>query len=294
MSWLIEEESIDRYVLDDVDASGFLYTAEQRFRRDNDNVETNNERQIENEPPIDFVSLNNNDGHILNTSVIMLDDDQESIQSGVTILPSCSSSSIASHHQQQGTINTRFDVDSSRMGSLMDESGVALSIDPYSIDSSLLTEFSNSPLISSVVSEESVNEGSVADHAADTCSCQNETSRNVMPFRSCDSINSSCSTETDEKPKRWFSRFENEKDWDEFQEKTKQLLEAVDCPLEDRDELIAQLISMEEKMFWESKTDKGTETVAVQSNVSWLLEVAALSASIVVAGLVIVRIIKGR
>jgi hypothetical protein len=281
MSWLIEDESIDRFVLDDVYISDEL-----QFERD---IRLTNEEQSESEVPVDFVSLQHHDAQLLNSSIIMLETDQDSVRSGVTILPSCSSSSLASDQNHQSTSNTNIITDSSHGVLLTNESESALSINPDSIDSSILTEFSNSPLISSVVSEEIVND---TGNRSNLTNCVD-----FMPLQSKDSmsIKSSCCSDTDGASNIWYSHFESENDWDEFREKTKQLLEAVDCPLEERDELIAQLITMEEKMFWESKMDnKQNETVATQSNVSWLLEIATLSVSVVVAGVMIVRILKGR
>jgi hypothetical protein len=304
MSWLIEEESLDRFVSGDTGIRGALRSSFPVDRNlDNDDFVTEGSGVVTTPP--EFVRLYATE--LLNASIRM-DDDQDSIRSGVTILPSCSSSSVVSPYQL--THNTHipnsneFIPRSNEFFSVLDESAEALSMSPNSIDSSLLTEFSGCCMISSVVSSEcsescSDEQVEIEDMHRDdkedsqffsnvTYECGDSVAKQRPPISS---LVENKKNET--QWKLWYNRFETEKDWDDFQEKTEQLLEALDCPIEDRDEFIAHLINMEEKMFWDS-SNEANDTVIVPSKISWLLELAALSASIAVAGVVIIRLLKGR
>jgi hypothetical protein len=164
---------------------------------------------------------------------------------------------------------------------MLDETESALSINANSIDSSILTEFSGSHLISSVNS------------------CENdESSRKEQIVMDYDETMSDAtlSQPLAEKGQEscWYNQLEIEENWEEFQDRAKQLLDAVDCPLEERDELIAQLIFMEEQMFWSSGGKKCCDATTQPYTLSWLLEVAAASAAIAFAGIVMVRFLKTR
>ena len=282
MSWLIEEESIDRFVLDDIGenliSGHFEHDVEGSDRERGQSVEND----VGNLPPMGTISLRNGTSVVLpvNSSNTIIDTDQQSIHSGITILPSCSSS-VDSHQEQVASMQ-----DSPHSVSMIDEDA-ALSLNVNSIDSSILTEFSGSHLISSVNScEISEPLGGVATD----CSVDDTTDVSVG------SLSYEYNPlENESKNTHWYNRFKSEKEWDEFQEKTKQLLDAVDCPLEERNELITQLISMEEQLFWNSNDDHVNEATMMQTpKLSWLLEVVALSASIAVAGVVIARYLKHR
>jgi hypothetical protein len=300
MSWLIDEESIDRYVLDDLRINEVTGNVEQQdLRGDEETTEWDSQQGIEIVPPIDYIMLRNNNSEQLDLSNIIIDEDQESIYSGMTIIPSCSSSSVISQPPQQSLPSQ----DSSNGAPLIDESEVALSIDPNSIDTSILTELSGIHLISSVVSYGSKDDLSDDGMNIDCCENVNCNQRSILQnhidthsVQSQESIISISSIQTSEvpMPKVWYDQFESEEDWERFHEKTNQLLDAVSCPDEERDELIAQLINMEEEIFWKVNGSGTSEVMKTPSKSSWLLEVIAVSASIAVAGMVVVRILKGR
>jgi hypothetical protein len=301
MSWLIEEESLDRVVLDDIDVN--------TVRSVTDNVVLVNTVEhctTEITPlPIDFVTVSNSD--LLYTSVAVHNDDfDESIRSGMTIIPSCSESSSLSVHlpqyqqqeqdQQQRQLSIQ-NVNTTESIQQINESDVTLlSMHPNSIDSSLLTDLSNS-MISSIVSDDHIVEYHIEDtndNYVEHCDTQLEESTPSELSTTNDIRNSNTPS------KFWYSRFETEKDWDDFQVKTKKVLEAIDCPIENHDDMITQLIHMEEYTFWESdcynnSTNNNDETtLGAPSAISWLLEVVALSASIALSGVVIFKILKGR
>ncbi len=275
MSWLIEEESIDRFVLDDI--GGNLISG--HFEHDVE--ESDRENDVGNFPPMDVITLRNGSSVVLDSSNIIIDTDQESIHSGITILPSCSSS-VNSHQEQVASMQ-----DSANIVSMIEESDAGLSLNVDSIDTSILTEFSGSHLISSVNSCESSEpiRGVATEMDVDdtTDVPVGSVSYEYYPL------------EDESKNTHWYNRFKSEEEWDEFQEKTKLLLDAVDCPTEERNELIAQLISMEEQLFWNSNDDQVNDATMMQTpKLSWLLEVVALPASIAVAGVVIARYLKSR
>jgi hypothetical protein len=298
MSWLIDEDSLDRFV------SGNAGRGEVSAVEDALDIHEANEQFPSGGAvtyPPNFVRLYSTEP--LNASSIMIDDDEDSLQSGVTILPSCSSSSIVSHFRyqrvQSNTLNPNMDASEVNM----EESAAILSINPNSIDSSLLTEFSNCPMISSVVSDE--RSGSPSDSLTDMeVVTLDDRSVDSGPSRAQESLfseavaseYSTCpdgNTKNEIQRNVWYDRFETELDWEEFRDKTNQLLDAVDCAPEDRDEMIARLINMEERMLWESNRDAG-DVMESPSKVSWFLEVAALTASVAVAGVVIIRLLRGR
>ena len=278
MSWLIQEESMDYNVLDNIEGNAMSGHIEQNLiesdREDGEVVDYESTGTMEILPPMDYITLRNISTIELGTSNIITDADQLSIQSGVTIVPSCSSSTLQ-HEQYTSRQN------SSNTVSMIDETDVALSMNANSIDSSILTEFSGSPLLSSVNSCESYE--SLPDE------------QTIMDFDET-SHDTTVNQPREERMEndRWYNHFESEEEWEKFQEKTKQLLDAVDCPTEQRDEIISQLISLEEQMFWNFDDDRPCEQATCTPNLSWLLEVAALSASIAFAGIVMVRFLKGR
>jgi hypothetical protein len=278
MSWLIEEESMDRFVLDDIGGIGRPDHFEEDGVSDREDAELIDlHDHIEILPPMDFVTLRSSTSALLEAPNIFHDADQESIHSSITILLSCSSSS-------RNTQLVPIRQDLSNSVSVIDETDASLSINANSIDSSILTEFSGTPCISSVNSFENSESLIELESVNDTT----DTTESVL------TIDMHQTREENLKNNRWYNKFESEEKWDEFQEKTKLLLDAVECPMEDRDEMIAQLISMEEQMFWNSNGDQFNEETIHPPKLSWLLEVAALSASIAVAGVVLVRLLKCR
>lgn len=285
MSWLIEEESIDRFVLDEINGNVIPDHFEEEtimtVREDGYLIGCDDHNEIL--PPMDFVTLRSSAPASSETPNIVIDDsDQESIHSGITILPSCSS--LSQNIQHVSIIQ-----DSSSIASMIDETDAVLSINPNSIDSSILTEFSGSPCISSVNSFESSE--SLVELPVETINeTTNDTAESVLTTGT--GMNQSRGEILANS--RWYNNFENEEKWDEFQEKTKLLLDAVGCPMEERDEMIAQLINMEEQMFWNSNGDQNSEEIIHPSKLSWMLDVAVLSASIAVAGVVLVRFLKCR
>jgi hypothetical protein len=278
MSWLIEEESIDRYVLDDIGGNVIPDHFVQNVVENDgegDDAMIDHVDSIEILPPMDFITLRNSSTVLLHTSDTITNADRQSIHSGITIVPSCSSSMTTQHEQCPLTL------DSSNAVTMNDQTDSVLSINANSIDSSILTEFSGSHFISSVNS------------------CENNEplryEQTGMDFDECTNVNTLDQPNEEHAEKgRWYNYFEKEEEWDEFQERTKQLLDAVDCPIDERDELIAQLISMEEQMFWNSDGDRACEEIVDTHTSSWLLEVAVLSASITFAGIVMVRFLKCR
>jgi hypothetical protein len=281
MSWLIEEESIDRFILDDIGGNALSGHFELNLlgsdREDGDSIEND----IVILPPVDVITLRNSSSIFEDTSNFIINEDQESIHSGMTILPSCSSSSMNTLHEQVASIQ-----DMSNIVSMIDENDAALSLNVNSIDSSLLTEFSGSPLLSSVNSCES----SVSFRDAETEIDEAHTAA----VGSINSDDTDTPFEDNSQSKNWYNHFKSEEEWDEFREKTKHLLDAVDCPMDERNEMIAQLINLEEELFWNCHGDQPSAAILNTTKLSWLFEVVALSASIAVAGVVIVRFLKCR
>jgi hypothetical protein len=206
---------------------------------------------------------------------------------------------------------------------------LSLSLHPESLESSLMTEFTGTtPMISSVSSEERSESsdddstttsmdscGSPPDSRTDSSSgglaisafSETEqiygtaTTTPTPPPTTTTTTNSSTnlSSRTEDQLKRWYSHFQTEQDWDDFRDAAYEMLKAIDCPLEDRDDLIAQLIAAEEDLFWEKSKSKcpaatGAVVAAVQEPKTWLLEVAAVVATVAIAGVAVVRILKGR
>ena len=48
----------------------------------------------------------------------------------------------------------------------------------------------------------------------------------------------------------WYSHLRTDREWNDFRASAVALLRAMDCPAEQHDELIAQLIAAEEAQFW--------------------------------------------
>jgi hypothetical protein len=299
MSWLIDEDSLDRFVSGDAGRRDAL-TVDDAL----DIIVPENPQFPSNEAttnPPNFVRLYSTE--FLNASSILIDEDEDSLQSGVTIIPSCSSSSVVSHRQYQPVQNNTLNINVDASDANMDESAAMLSINPNSIDSSLLTEFSNCPMISSVVSDER------SESPSDTPTDMEIVTLDDPSFDSgpgqghehafSEAAPSDCGACPDKSKNNelqrnvWYNRFETERDWEEFRDRTNQLLDAVDCAPEDRDEVIAQLVNMEERIFWECHRD-ANEAMESPSKASWFLELAALTASIAVAGVVIIKILRGR
>lgn len=309
MSWLdlIDDGSLDRFV------SG---GRSQGDEEDNDDDHLNGDQEsgasIEEEdvtipPPVMYGT------EILNGSMIFDDDDEEEEDSSygsVTIIRSVSSS-ITGVLQQQTRVLTQAttDVSISTMEDESSQESSSLSLHPDSLESSLMTEFTGSRMISSLSSEESSESsddtymeevasiagprGDPEPEASDdrTEASRGQDSQAEQLLGTTTNTAKLSTARTEDKLKLWYSHFQTEQDWDEFREAANGLLKAMDCPLEDRDALIAQLIAAEEDLFWESKTN--SVTLLAQPK-TWLLELAAVAATVALTGVAIVRILKGR
>jgi hypothetical protein len=303
-SWLdlIDDASLDRFVA----AGG---------NEDDDIVQV--ERDIETENLLSPVGgelpvrPNLYDTELLSqseTSAMHDDGEIETEASEITILPSISSSEnllrdrlFASHGSVLLVGHNDFPSESS---------SASLSLHPESVDSSIMTDLTEERMISSVSSDEESN----AD-VSDVSSVASETSRrndewerhgDLPTTNTTTGITSTSSSDATSAgtvvDSRWYSRFQNEQDWDDFRTAAYQLLQAVDCPEADRDELMTQLIAQEEAMFWDAKESKNRcggggaacDMCAEQDKTTWLVELAAVVATVAITGVALVRFLKGR
>lgn len=164
--------------------------------------------------------------------------------------------------------------------SWMAEESVSLSLHPSSVDSSIVTEFTeeSSRMMASVseISESSIDD----DHRSMDEGSASETSP------------SGISPSAENQLKLWYGRLQTDQDWNEFRASAVELLNAMDCPAADRDELLAQLIAAEEEAFW---GQEGRAAVVVQQpKYAWLWELAAVTAGVAVSSVALVRMLKGR
>ena len=63
-----------------------------------------------------------------------------------------------------------------------------------------------------------------------------------------------------------------------------------DCPAEERDALLAELIANEENYFWGGHG----EVSRIEPKISWIWEALAVGGALAVAGAALVRILKSR
>lgn len=177
--------------------------------------------------------------------------------------------------------------------SLMTEESVSLSLHPSSIDSSVMTEFTETSSLTashapSLDELSSIAESSVSS-ASELGSHVNETQDPLLE-----------GSAEQQMQKEWYSRFRSDQEWRDFQASVKEVVEALanedgDVPSEKRDELLAQLIANEEFFFWGEHQDPAEATIArAELQNSWIWTLLAAAGSAAVAGVALVRIIKGR
>jgi hypothetical protein len=302
-SWLdlIDDASLDRFVAAGVNDDD-----------DDDIVQVERDAETENllspvgsELPVQLSQLY--DTELLSRSEIsaMNDNDDNEIvteASEITILPSISSSEnllrdrLFGSHGSVLLVGTDFPSESS-------SSSVSLSLHPESLDSSVMTDLTEERMISSVSSDEDDSDTSSTASEASRRNHEWEMHGDLPTTTSTSSIHASAGAA--EVHSRWYSRFQNEQDWDEFRTAAYQLLQAVDCPEADRDELMAQLIAQEEVMFWDAKESTnrsgsdgggggGGPCEMCAEPDKWLVEWAAVVATVAITGVALVRFLKGR
>lgn len=202
----------------------------------------------------------------------------------------------------------------------------SLSLHPESVESSIMTEFTTSGgrmmMISAVSDDEDdddelpaspiiTSKDSSASFDADTNHDHDDDEDLVHKPPPTTSVKESSDVllvgekRQQQQPPLWYNRFQSEQDWQDFREATNKLLDAVDCPLEDRDQVMAELIAQEEDLFWERTKSTGEQQqqradaiYAVPSKngmtARLLLEVTAVFATVAVTGVALVRLLKGR
>jgi hypothetical protein len=232
-SWLdlIDDASLDRFVAAGVNDDD-----------DDDIVQVERDAETENllspvgsELPVQLSQLY--DTELLSRSEIsaMNDNDDNEIvteASEITILPSISSSEnllrdrLFGSHGSVLLVGTDFPSESS---------STSLSLHPDSVDSSVMTDLTEERMLSSVSSDEDDSDTSSTASEASRRNHEWEMHGDLPTTTSTSSIHASAGAA--EAHSRWYSRFQNEQDWDEFRTAAYQLLQAVDCPEADRDEL---------------------------------------------------------
>jgi hypothetical protein len=302
-SWLdlIDDASLDRFVAaggnDDDDDDDIV-----RVDRD---IETENLLSpVGSELPV-VQSSNLYDTELLSQSEIsaMNDDDDEIVTeaSEITILPSISSSENLLRDRLFGSCHGSVLLVGNDFPS--ESSSASLSLHPESVDSSVMTDLTEERMISSVSSDEDDSDGSsMASEASRRNHEWEPTANATTTSTSMSSTHANAGAAVVHDSRWWYSRFQNEQDWDEFRTAAYQLLQAVDCPEADRDELMAQLIAQEEALFWNAKesTNKSggdggaCDMCAEPDKTAWLVEWAAVVATVAITGVALVRYLKGR
>jgi hypothetical protein len=248
---------------------------------------------------------------LLDVSVIFDDRDEEEDSSydGITIVSSVPSSTVnITAPTTSYVVNHRAGATATVLTMVDSEESSSLSLHPDSVESSIMTNFTQSSCVNaSVSSEDDPSESSDASMESDPLESdpqvQNEAKRGFT--KTFDGIDSEAlipvkyhaaipkqSASTEDQLKLWYSRLKTEQDWDEFREAANELLQAMDCPLKDQDDLIAQLIAAEEDYFWESKTS--SSSVALAQPKSWLLEILAVAATVALTSVAVIKILKAR
>ena len=166
--------------------------------------------------------------------------------------------------------------------SILTESS-SLTLNASSVDSSLMTEFTET----SSLTESSVSDINESDTASlDDLSMVEST---TSTFRASEHSYTEFSTTRE---KRWFSQFQTEQDWHNYRTSVvDEVMKAMDdCPAEERDALLAELIANEEHYFWGGHG----EVSRIEPKISWIWEALAVGGALAVAGAALVRILKSR
>lgn len=183
------------------------------------------------------------------------------------------------------------------------EESTSLTLHPDSIESSLMTNFTqSSSMNTSSVSSREQSESSDVSMESDSQVLREEKKDTTQKFSGNNSEASYSvklpaasiepSASTDDQLKLWYSHLKTEQDWEEFREAASELLKAIDCPVKNQDDLIAQLIAAEEDFFWESKTN--SIVIAQTQPKSWLLEIVAVAATVALTSVALIKILKAR
>ena len=170
-----------------------------------------------------------------------------------------------------------------------------------SVDSSLMSDFSETSSLTessvSDISEDdnvSLSELSTVDSLSTFPASERALTDNVKQPECFQRF--SANRGAGEKPqKHWFSQFRTEQEWHDYQTSVvDEIMKAMDdCPFEERDALLAELIANEEHVFWGGHLGQEETITAVPKN-SWIWEVFAVAGTMAVAGVALVRLWKTR
>jgi hypothetical protein len=306
MSWLdlIDDDSLNRFVSGRDEGDGgdeqLLYGGEEAddeaaFLADEE-YSTSELEDVTAPPPVSTLYGT----EVLNVSMLFDNEEEEESYTGVTIVSSVPSSATvvydtigapASAHVGSSPTTNNASI------STMEESA-SLSMHMDSLESSVMTNVTLSSVnTTSVSSDEEQSESSDDTSMGDTsdlqdASVEKDDCTETSDGQISEATTKLCATNEDQL-KLWYSRLKTEQDWDEFREAAHELLSAIDCPVEDQDDLIAQLIAEEEGYFWGSKTSDSCVVAATQPK-TWLLELATVAAAVAVTSVALIKILKGR
>jgi len=213
-------------------------------------------------------------------------EEASSFEGGMTILSSVNTfndeaqSIIPAHLPEELDENRRAPANNEN-SSLLTEESLSLSLRASSVESSIITELSDaSSLTVSSVSE-----------ISDTTSLEDLNSINddAANSESSEPINNS----TEHQMKLWYSRLKTDQEWNEFRASAVETLNAMGCPVEQHDELLAQLIANEEEVFWVQENRRLVNVLAESKN-AWVWDFLAVSGAVAVAGVALFRLLKSR
>jgi len=215
-------------------------------------------------------------------------EEASSFEGGMTILSSVDTlndgaQSIIPAHLPEELDEDRRAQANNENSSLLTEESLSLSLRASSVESSIITELSDaSSLTVSSVSE-----------ISDTTSLEDLNSMNDEASTSESSEPISNSTDSEHQMKLWYSRLKTDQEWNEFRASAVETLNAMGCPVEQHDELLAQLIANEEEVFWEQENRRSVNVLAESKN-TWVWDFLAVSGAVAVAGVALFRLLKSR
>ena len=158
----------------------------------------------------------------------------------------------------------------------------SLTLNASSVDSSLMTEFTETS---------SLTESSVSDISESDTASLSELSMVESTTSFAASKQSSTELSTT-KEKRWFSQFRTEQEWHDYRTSVvDEVIKAMDdCPAEERDALLAELIANEEHVFWGGHED----VYVTEPESSWIWEALAVAGTLALVGAALIRMLKSR
>lgn len=178
--------------------------------------------------------------------------------------------------------------------SWMTEESASLTLHPDSLDSSIMTDFTEgSSHIASLseVRESTTLDGAISENTSLSSYSFEGRLREVNSRAPKDKTRHFSTTEHQQL--RWYNNMDSEQEWDHFRSLAIELLDAMECPLGQRDEILSQLIAAEEEAFRKSPK-KLSATVSTLTKSSWVWEIVALAATVAISSIAIFRLLKAR